>query len=527
LVNFMPPSVAQYFDPVTAKGSNTIQQRNLQETTLDYAGTFTFPLLSSLKSNTSLGAQYYARHVDSVDVNATQFPGPGVSAISAAALVRTDGDFVTNTTLGFYAQQQFSWRDRLFITGAVRVDNNSAFGSNFKWVTYPKVNGSWVVSDESFWGIRAIDKLQLRGAFGESGTQPPSFAALRTYAAAGGVGGTPIATPLAPGNNNLQPERGEETELGFTASVFNRIGIDFTYYSRNTINEILQKTLSPSIGFPGVEFFNAGKVYSHGIEAQVTAQIIQSRAFALDLVANASTAANEITNFGGLPPQSPAPFLPVTIDQQGLPLNSYIGKKVVSAQLNAAGVADSLKCDGGPSVGHKPMPCASAPLVYLGQPTPKFVGSAALNLTILRRFQVHGLVDFRTGYQNFDADLFNRCEAFVACLPLYKPQNYNAIYDAGIQNGAGLQYIQPFVQNSDFAKLREISGTYTLPDEWAHQIRASHMSITVGGRNLHTWTSFKGMDPETTADITNSFVPFSQAIMPLPSQFFTTVNLTF
>jgi hypothetical protein len=53
------------------------------------------------------------------------------------------------------------------------------------------------------------------------------------------------------------------------------------------------------------------------------------------------------------------------------------------------------------------------------------------------------------------------------------------------------------------------------------------MSITVGGRNLHTWTSFKGLDPESRADVTNFFVPYSQAIMPIPSSFFTTVNLTF
>jgi outer membrane receptor protein involved in Fe transport len=471
--------------------------------------------------------QYYSRHIDSTDVTASEFPGPGVSAISAAALIRTDGDFVTNSTLGFYAQQQFNWRDRLFITGALRVDNNSAFGSNFKWVTYPKVSGSWVVSDERFWGIRAIDKLQLRAAFGESGTQPQNFAALRTYASAAGGGGTPVATPLSPGNPNLQPERAEETEVGFTASLFNRIGIDFTYYSRNTINEILQKNPSPSTGFPGLEFFNAGSVYSHGIEVQATAHLVQTDPIALDLFANAATAANEITNFGGLPPQTVSAVLPIAFDQQGLPLNSYFGKKVVSATLDGSGVATNLMCDGGPSVGHKAVACATAPTVFLGQPTPKFVGSAGLNFTFFHRLQVHGLVDFRTGYQLFDGDNFNRCEAFRSCLAWYQPQKYSPTYVADVQNGAGLQYISSWVQDASFAKLREISGTYTLPDQWARKVGASHLSITVGGRNLHTWTSYKGLDPETRADITNSYASFNQAIVPLPSQFFTTLNLTF
>ncbi|HSY83275.1 MAG TPA: TonB-dependent receptor [Gemmatimonadaceae bacterium] len=536
LTNFMPPDVAQYFDPQTAKGSNFLQQRNIQYTTLDYAGNFVVPVVSSLQSTTTLGAQWYSRHIDSIDVAATGFPGPGVSALSAAALLRTDGDFVTNSTIGFYAQQQFNWRDRLFITGAVRVDNNSAFGTNFKWVTYPKVQGSWVVSDESFWGVKPIDKLQLRAAFGESGTQPQNFAALRTYSSIGTAGGSPGATPNAPGNPNLQPERGEEFEAGFTASVFQRIGIDFTYWSRNTINEILQKNESPSLGFPGLEFFNAGKVYSHGLEAQVTAQIIRSEPVGLDLTFNAATASNEITDLGGLPPQNPAQFLPITYDEQGYPLDAYFGKKVVSAQRIPGGsiatgglvkTDTTLLCDGGPSVRHRAVPCANAPLVYLGQPVPKFVGSTGLNLTLFRRFQVHGLVDFRTGLQSFDADLFNRCEAFDTCLPWYKPQNYSPLVDASVQNGADLQYIQYFTEDASFAKLREISGTYTFPDQWAHSLGASHMSITVGGRNLHTWTSFKGLDPESRADVTNFFVPYSQAIMPIPSSFFTTVNLTF
>jgi TonB-linked SusC/RagA family outer membrane protein len=528
LTKYMPPSVAQFFAGAETFGSNFVQSRNTTYTTLDYAGNFTVPVASTLKSVTSLGAQWYSRHIDSTDVDAYEFPGPGVSAISAAARVVTDGDFVTNNTLGFYGQQQFEWRDRLFITGAVRVDNNSAFGSNFKWIVYPKVSGSWVVSDESFWGIKAIDKLQLRAAFGESGTQPQNFAALHTYLTAGGPGGNPVATPYSPGNPNLQAERGEEFEGGFTASVLNRIGIDFTYYSRNTHNEILSRQLSPSLGFPGIYYFNAGDVYSHGLEIQTTASIVRSDPIAVDFIANASTAANEITNFGGLAPQIPEPSLPVTIDQQGLPLNSYRDKKVLSATLSPQGIAENMMCDGGPSVGHRAVPCASAPLVYAGQPIPKFVGSAGLNLTFFRRFQVHGLVDWRTGYQLFDGDDWLRCGGLTAeCLANYKPQNYPATYIANVQNLAGLQYIGPWLQDASFAKLREISGTYTLPDQWARSVRATHMSITVGGRNLHTWTSYKGLDPETRTEINDTYVPFNQAILPLPSMFFSTVNLTF
>ena len=61
-----------------------------------------------------------------------------------------------NTTIGAYGQQQFGWRDRLYLTAALRVDNNSAFGEDFKWVTYPKVSLSWVASEEPFWRTNGV-----------------------------------------------------------------------------------------------------------------------------------------------------------------------------------------------------------------------------------------------------------------------------------------------------------------------------------------------------------------------------------
>jgi TonB-dependent SusC/RagA subfamily outer membrane receptor len=524
LINFMPPSVAAFF-PSVATGENQIQQRELQYTTLDYSGTFTVPVARALQSMTSLGAQYYVRTADSIDILAKGFPGPGVSAPSAAALRQTDGDNGTNTTLGMYVQEQFDWRDRVFLTGAVRVDNNSAFGSDFKWVTYPKVSGSWVVSDESFWTVHAIDKLQLRAAFGESGTQPPVNAALQLYQGTPGANGQPSESPLAPGNPHLKPERGEELELGFTGSVFTRVGIDFTYYSRNTVDEILSRTEAPSLGFPGLEYFNAGAVYSHGLELQVTTQVIRGDKVALDVFGNVSTSNDEITKFGGLPPQPVNTALPIEFNQQGYPIASYFAQKVVSATV-IDGVATNAMCDGGPAVGHRPVPCAEAPAVFLGTPIPTVIGSGGLTLTLFRRLRFYGLIDFRTGNKLFDGDTFNRCVGLGECLASVEPNKVDPAYLYEVQNGSSLGPVDRFISNDSFAKLREVSASYTFPDTWAHRIGASHMSITLAARNLHTWTSFTGLDPESRA-APGQTLAYSQAVVPIPSQFLTTVNVTF
>ena len=88
-------------------------------------------------------------------------------AVTATAITTGFDDFVENNTLGFYGQQQLSLNDRVFLTGAVRADDNSAFGRDFDIVYYPKVSATWVVTEGA---------LKFRAAYGASGQQPQDFA---------------------------------------------------------------------------------------------------------------------------------------------------------------------------------------------------------------------------------------------------------------------------------------------------------------------------------------------------------------
>src|SRR5690606_22154722 len=125
---------------------------------------------------------------------------------------------------------------RVFLTAAVRGDDNSAFGANYDFVVYPKLSGSWVVSEEPFFSsVPLVNSLKLRTAWGKAGQQPDAFAAIRTYAPVTGEDGTPALTPSNIGNPDVKPEVGEEIEVGFDATAFDeRVGLDFTYYSKRT-----------------------------------------------------------------------------------------------------------------------------------------------------------------------------------------------------------------------------------------------------------------------------------------------------
>jgi TonB-linked SusC/RagA family outer membrane protein len=518
LTRFMPADVAQFFDEVSARGSFTLNRRDISFYTADYSATARFQLSPKISSATSIGGQYYQRRVDTIGVAGTEFPAPGLeTGISTAQTFGTQ-DFFSNKTIGLFGQQQFGLNDRVFLTAAVRVDNNSAFGDNFDLATYPKVSGAWVVSEEPFWRLGFVNALKLRAAYGASGQQPESFAALRTYAPSTGPNDQPAVTPQFVGNRDLKPERGEEFEVGFEAELFGRVGVDFTVFSKQTRDAILLRSTPPSGGFPGQQFVNIGEVSNKGIELALNARAITTPRLSWDLGFSIATAHNYIADLGGIPSISLG--LPLQTHVQGYPIAGYFVKKVVSAEADGSGAL----CDAGP--GNAPVSCDAASPVFVGTPIPKVAGAFNTTVTLFKNFRLFGLVDFKRGHRRFNADHWIRCVVFLVCLENVDPSGVDPRLLADIQRGADFQTVNSFVEDAGFFKLREISASYALPERWAGAIGASRATITVSGRNLHTWTDFTGIDPESQSN-PGELDFFGQAVTPTLAQFVTSISLNF
>jgi hypothetical protein len=60
---------------------------------------------------------------------------------------------------------------------------------------------------------------------------------------------------------------------------------------------------------------------------------------------------------------------------------------------------------------------------------------------------------------------------------------------------------EAYMQRADFARLREVSLTFMLPQQWAQTFRATNASLSVAGRNLALWTDYEGVDPEVISGI--------------------------
>jgi TonB-linked SusC/RagA family outer membrane protein len=496
LERFATPELAIYLAPIAATGRIAQTLRNSTRLSVDYGASARAALRPSLAATTSFGLQVFRTEENTSSLGGIGFPGVGVESVSAVATPFTPTQTeVVNTTVGGYAQEQFAWRDRLFLTAAVRVDNNSAFGEDFRWVTYPKADVSWVISEEPFWSVGdVVNTLRLRAAYGESGRAPNSFSALRLFNPVQGPGGSNAITPASQGNPDLKPEVGRELEVGFETELLRRLTVDFTYFSKQTENLIVNQPVAPSSGFAGNVPQNLGRVDNSGIELQATLRALERPNLQWTIAGSIATNKDEIKELGFEPGAITSPG---AANRAGYPIGGIFVRRIASADRDpATGLATNVLCDGGPGQG--PMPCTTAPFLFIGTTTPKRSGSIANTITLHKRLRLYALVDYQRGNILFNANDLLRCVGgFGAplCHANYYPEQYDVKFLAtasivGLQRGL----FEPFYQDASYFKLREVSATYNLPEKWLRGL--SGASLTVAARELATWTDYEGIDPD-------------------------------
>ncbi|CAN5853379.1 TonB-dependent receptor [soil metagenome] len=533
LLPFLTNDTLRYFwGPRFSDGYRYERIREVVFDTWDYSGNVEFAVRPGLSSSTSLGAQYYVKSFDWRDVQGEGFPAPGVNTVEAAAnkTFQTQ-DYYDNKTLGFYAQQVFGFNDRLFLTGAVRVDNNSAFGADVDFVTYPKASLSWVLSEEPFFQQvqpAFLSTFRFRTAFGESGQQPEIFSALRTFRPVTGPGGTSAVTPQAVGNPSLKPERGREIEVGFDAGFLNdRLGLDFTYYRTQTKDAILSRGVPPSTGFgASTQWVNAGEILNQGIEAQIRAQVLNRRNFGWDLNFNLATNDSEVRRLTG---EDTTIVVGSVQHRIGYPAWAWFRERVVSAEFNpATGRTTNVMCDNGQGGA---TPCFNAagqviaPRVYLGRNTPATEGSITSTFSFLEHFRLYGMMDFKRGFKKWDNNLRARCQIFNQCLENVYPEQADPRVLAQMQTTGTL--VDFVINDASFTRLREVALDVGLPNSWTRAFGGRRTSINFAARNLYTWTDYTGLDPEAMFLGGSITFQLEQDQIPHPAQFVTTINVSF
>lgn len=457
--------------------ASSVNRRNMLINN-DLSGNIEFGAGNSLRFSTAAGMNHTYQRVDQLNLGASDLT-PTTLLVRGAVPSASEGQ-VEALTLGFYGQQQLAFKERLYLTGAVRFDASSTFGEAERWQMYPKVSASYVVTEEPF--VRDavpsfLSELRLRAALGYAGNQPPldnAYARVPRYTTSVNINRLGLVPSPQVGNPNLKPERQREWEAGFDASVWNkRIGAHFTYYDKYVKDLLLERPFVPSAGYATI-LDNVGEMSNRGIEVELSSINLQTGTFGWNTRFIYSRNNNNVEKL------TVVPFTAgyTSRVQQGQPIGTHY---MPAYQRDANG---NIMTD---SIG--PLRVANA--LVDKSPWPDFTASLANDFRY-KNLEATVLFDGQFGHYLWNQT--RRLQDIFGAGPLYDQFLRGEITAA---QRTRLQSIwEYYLEDASYVKLRDVSLRWSTSAAWLSNIGASRMQLELLARNLYTWTDYTGYDPE-------------------------------
>jgi TonB-linked SusC/RagA family outer membrane protein len=441
---------------------------------------------------------------------------------------------------GYFGILNLEYKDRYIIDGLVRNDGSSLFGPDSRRQWYYRVAGAWRLTQDL--QIPGFDEWKLRAAYGTAGGRPNFAAQYETYSVSGGQ-----VSPVTLGNKNLKPEFSKELEIGTELLVLGRVGLTLNYASTVTEDQLLQVPLPAFAGFT-TQWRNAGTLESKTWEATLDMQMVQTRDVTWTAKVLFDRTTQKIT-YLDVPPYTYGVggqgMGDVFYAREGESLGTFYGVKYATSCADLLGALDcnefAINDDGllvwvgpggslsdpqwgttGPVFGFRgqnrtlnwgspvygwgidEISGDTTNFLPIGKTTPDFHLGFGTTLR-WKGLSVYGLLEWVQGISVYNQpqqwSIFKGYAGIMDQTGVPEPDQkpigyYNALY--GI---AGLQPANYFVQDASFGKLREVSIRYRFDRAQLASVPFLRVfdgiAISVIGRNLLTFSSYNGYDPES------------------------------
>ena len=410
-----------------------------------------------------------------------------------------------------FGSANLSYNGFLFLNFTARQDWFSTLSTEDNAIFYPSVGLSYVLSDMVELPS-AVTFAKFRASWAQvGGGAPDPYALNLTY----GLNANPLAGATRGAINNgsipnstLVPYVTTEIEFGADLRFLNnRLGVDFAIYDRTTTDNILNTTISRTSGF-GSTAINVGELNNKGFELLITATPIQTRDFTWEISANMANNVSEAVNLGTNAAGEPIEVLNLgqarTLQERirhdlGQRLGLIAGYR--HQTINGQKVYDS---NGFPVRGD---------FEVLGEGRHPFSAGLSNNLRY-KNFNMSFLIDMRDG-----GSLYSGTNVIAYAFGTHKetlPGRETGLTVSGVDTegnpltvdipadqvqayyGRYNDITEYFVYNASFAKLRELSIGYTLPQSVLSKLPISAANFSLVGRNLLLlWSSVPNVDPES------------------------------
>lgn len=538
-------------DPQTASGF--IQMTSSEGRSMNSAAGLTArpTLLSNLQTTINGQVAYQGSRGDSFYGYGENLAVPGLFTLDAVNTNKDiSSDFSEIRTLSYRLTTDLQYLDRYILSLSARHEGSSLFGSEQRWQTFPRVAAAWIASDEPWWPAPALSLMKLRAAWGQAG-QAPSFAAqYETFSVDRESG---AIAPVTLGNNDLRPEVLTELELGTNIELFNRYALDLTYAKSRADDQILLVPAPFSSGFPN-QWRNAGQLTNTTWEASLDIPLLEreNTRWSTRLIYDRNRAiitrldVPQYNTTGGVQGSESMFFV-----REGERLGTIYGHAFVkecselpgtfASQCGGAGSQFQKNDDGfivwtggyGTGEGitrnlwNTQLNSASAPWgtrtvwgmpmrlrdstnnvkqVPLGNATPDWHGAISTNFS-WKNLTLYGLLDgffgrevWNEGYHWALGDFMSgTVDQSGKSVENAKPIGYFYRAGPGVGGSSGVGGLynvlgpsNESVEDASYMKLREASVTYNV----GPIAGTGNWTVGVVGRNLYTFTNYRGYDPE-------------------------------
>ena len=511
--------VAAWTSGVTSRGSgettaiNSSVSAQMRGQWRDFSGRLTFRALNETEDTEFFSAEAAGLSVGGVtDLDAGTVPTVGGSTQEVAAQ-------------GYFAIASVDYQGKYLFDGLVRRDGSSLFGPEERWHNYYRASGAWRMAEESWWGWPSINEFKLRYSIGTAGGRPNYSDRFETFSftTGGGVSKGNL------GNRSLRPERAVEQEFGLDVILRDRYSMQLSHSRNRTTDQLIAIPLPGAFGFNN-QWQNAGTVEGNTWELTLEAAVVErpNLGWRLGFVADRSD--HEITEFDRAcfragPSSAFFRCAGETIGTMygtrflrsagelaaGLPANQF--------QVNDDGLlvwvgeggdwrnhqwGTSTSLEGRTYGWGQPIleldETGSSAITRIGNSNPDFNFGISSNVR-WGNLTVYGLLNAQVGgdlynrtnqrmyqyYRSGDTDQAGRPEELKKTTDYY-----TTLYAANLIN-------EWFVEDASYLKLREMSVRYRfsgLENSLLSRARMNDMTVFLVGRNLLTFSDYKGYDPE-------------------------------
>jgi len=212
-------------------------------------------------------------------------------------------NFDANQFFSIFGRANYTYKDRYILTGTIRSDGSSRFGTDYQRGVFPSGAVAWRMSQEPFLaGNSTISDMKLRFGYGQTGNS--NFANYQSQARLGTnsyiingvrVGGTTLNTL---GNPELRWERASQYDLGYNLGLWqNRVTFEADLYTRTTSDLLLARPVPRTSGYGSI-FSNVGSVRNQGPELSLNTVNIQGKDFTWSTNFNISFLKNRVLALG-------------------------------------------------------------------------------------------------------------------------------------------------------------------------------------------------------------------------------------